>query len=412
MDRYRAQDGQWPDDTGCSILHVDMDAFYASVEIRERPELRDRPVVVGGIGNRGVVSSANYIAREFGVRSAMPTSRARRLCPDAVFVPPTFGLYQEISRGVLGIFREITPLVEPLSLDEAFLDVGGALKRLGMTSGQVGQWIRQRVEADHGITCSVGVAPTKFVAKLASGLCKPDGMLVVSRGEVLNFLHPLPVSALWGVGEKTAERLRNVGLERVADVAAAPLPRLRRIVGNAMAEHLHPLALGLDGREVVAESAEKSIGAEETFEVDHWDRALLKRELLRLSEKTAGALRGRGLRGRTVSIKVRFSDFTTITRSRTLLVPTDVTQEIFKTATQLLEEQTPPGAVRLIGVRVEQLGDDPSQQLLLDAPETGWREADQAADKARAKFGLAAIRPASLLAKAPDRSGHADPKPQ
>jgi DNA polymerase-4 len=388
-----------------------MDAFYASVEIRERPELKNKPVVVGGVGNRGVVSSANYIARKYGVRSAMPTTRARRLCPEAVFVPPTFGLYQEISQGVMGIFRDITPLVEPLSLDEAFLDVSGALKRLGMSPGQIGQLIRERVEADHRITCSVGVAPTKFVAKLASGLCKPDGMLVVSKKEILNFLHPLPVSALWGVGEKTAERLRDVGLERVKDVANSPLPRLKRIIGVALAEHLHPLAQGYDTREVIPESAEKSVGAEETFEVDHWDRALLKRELLRLAEKTAGSLRRRGLRGRTVSIKVRFADFTTITRSRTLQVSTDVTQEIYKTACQLLEEQTPPGAVRLIGVRMEQLGQDGAQQLLLDAPENGWREADQAADKARAKFGLAAIRPASLLGKAPERSGQTEPKP-
>jgi DNA polymerase IV len=411
VERYLARDDEWPDDTGCSILHVDMDAFYASVEIRERPELRDKPVVVGGTGNRGVVSSANYIARRYGVRSAMPTSTARRLCPQAVFVSPTFGLYQEISAGVLAIFRDITPLVEPLSLDEAFLDISGALRRMGMSPARVGRLIRQRVEQAQGITCSVGVAPTKFVAKLASGLCKPDGMLVVPKAEVLNFLHPLPVSALWGVGKRTAERLADVGLEKVADVAAAPLPRLKRIIGNALAEHLHPLALGHDNRSVVPESAEKSIGAEETFEVDHFDRALLKRELLRLSEKTAGQLRRRGLRGRTISIKVRFADFTTITRSRTLLVATDVTQEIFKVACQLLEEQTPPGAVRLIGVRMEQLGQDGAEQLLLDAPESGWREADQAADRARAKFGLAAIRPASLLNGGPERSGHTEPRP-
>ncbi|RSM83919.1 DNA polymerase IV [Kibdelosporangium aridum] len=411
VDRFVARDGVWPDDTGCSILHVDMDAFYASVEIRERPELKDKPVVVGGIGNRGVVSSANYIARKYGVRSAMPTSRARRLCPHAVFVSPTFGLYQEVSRGVLGIFRDITPLVEPLSLDEAFLDVSGALRRMGMTAGQIGQLIRERVEAEHGITCSVGVAPTKFVAKLSSGLCKPDGMLVVPKASVLEFLHPLPVSALWGVGKKTAERLADIGLERVADVAAAPLPRLRRIIGNALAEHLHPLAHGYDDRSVEPESVDKSVGAEETFEVDHWDRELLKRELLRLSEKTASALRRRELRGRTVSIKVRFADFTTISRSRTLLVPTDVTQEIFKVACQLLVEQTPPGAVRLIGVRMEQLTTEGGEQLLLDAPESGWREADQAADRARAKFGLAAIRPASLLGEGPDRSGATEPRP-
>ena len=411
VDRFLARDGQWPDDAGCSILHVDMDAFYASVAIRERPELRDKPVVVGGVGVRGVVSSANYIARKYGVRSAMPTATARRLCPSAVFVPPTFGLYHEISTGVLGIFREITPLVEPLSLDEAFLDVAGALRRLDMSPARIGQVIRERVEAEHRITCSVGVAPTKFVAKLASGMCKPDGMLVVPKAQVLDFLHPLPVSALWGVGKRTAERLYDVGLEKVSDVAASPLPRLKRIIGNALAEHLHPLARGYDDRSVIPESAEKSIGAEETFEVDHFDRALMKRELLRLAEKTAGSLRGRGLRGRTVSIKVRFADFTTITRAKTLPVATDVTQEIFKVACQLLDEQTPPGAIRLIGVRVEQLGDDSGEQLTLDAPERGWREADQAADVARGRFGHGAVRPASLLGDRPHWSGILDPPP-
>jgi DNA polymerase-4 len=399
VDRYKAHGDEWPDDTGCPVLHVDMDAFYASVEIRERPELRDVPVVVGGTGGRGVVSSANYIARTFGIRSAMPTAHARRLCPKAVFLPPTFPLYQEASSGVMSIFRDITPLVEPLSLDEAFLDVSGALRRLGVTPARIGADIRARVEAAHGITCSVGVAPTKFVAKLASGLNKPDGMLVVPRDEVLAFLHPLPVSALWGVGKRTAERLTGVGLNRVGDVASTPLARLRRTIGVAAAEHLHALANGHDPRAVEPESVDKSVGAEETFEVDQLDRGVVRHELLRLSERTAATLRGRELRGRTVSIKVRFSDFTTITRSRTLSVATDVTQEIYRTACQLLDEQTPPGAVRLIGVRVEQLeaSGDGGQQLFLDAPERGWRDADQAADLARAKFGGAAVRPATLL---------------
>ncbi|HEV7907879.1 MAG TPA: DNA polymerase IV [Pseudonocardiaceae bacterium] len=407
LDHFRARDGKWPDDTGCPMLHVDMDAFYASVEIRERPELRDKPVVVGGIGNRGVVCSANYLARTFGVRSAMPTAHARRLAPHAVFLPPTFGLYQEVSRGVMAIFRDISPLVEPLSLDEAFLDVGGALRRLQMTPAAIGAQIRRQVEAEHAITCSVGVAPTKFLAKLASGMTKPDGMMVVPRDAVTEFLHPLPVSALWGVGKRTAEQLDRVGLETVADVAATPLPRLRRVLGVALAEHLHALAHGRDERPVVPESREKSIGAEETFEVDHHDRALLKRELLRLSERSAGSLRAKGLRGRTVSIKVRFSDFTTITRSRTLKVATDLTQEVYRTACTLLDEQVPPGAVRLIGVRVEQLvtGDGTGEQLMFDTPERGWREAEQAADQARSRFGRAAVRPATLLGARPERSG-------
>ncbi|WP_026423994.1 DNA polymerase IV [Actinokineospora inagensis] len=415
VERYRVSDsaGQdgWPEDAGCPVLHVDMDAFYASVEIRERPELVNRPVVVGGVGTRGVVSSANYIARRFGVRSAMPTSQARRLCPQAVYLPPTFDLYREVSAGVLAIFREVTPLVEPLSLDEAFLDVSGALRRLRLTPAGVGALIRRRVQAEHRIACSVGVGPTKFVAKLASGLAKPDGMMIVPRAEVAEFLNPLPVSALWGVGKRTAERLFDSGLERVADVAAAPLPRLRRLLGTAMAEHLHALARGHDDRAVVPDTAEKSIGAEETFETDHFDRDLLRRELLRLSERTAATLRERGLRGRTVSIKVRFADFTTISRSRTLPVATDVTQVIYRTAAQLLAEQTPPGAIRLIGVRLEQLASDGAEQLAIDTPAQGWREADQAADRARTRFGTAAVRPAALLGDHPGRVGGTEPKP-
>ena len=409
VDRYLAKDGEWPDDTGCSILHVDMDAFYASVEIRDRPELANRPVVVGGIGTRGVVSSANYLARKYGVRSAMPTSRARRLCPQAVYLPPNFTAYQEVSAGVMGIFREISPLVEPLSLDEAFVDVAGALRRLRSTPGTIGQQIRQRVFAEHRINCSVGVASTKFIAKLASGMAKPDGMLVVPASQILTFLHPLPVSALWGVGQRTAEQLERVGLRRVADIAELPLARLRRVVGNAAAEHLHALSRGHDQRAVVADSADKSIGAEQTFDVDHHDRDLLKRELLRLAERTAAALRAKGMRARTVSIKVRFDDFSTITRSRTVPVATDVTMEIYQTAAQLLDEQVPPGAVRLIGVRTEQLvlAAETGEQLTLDAPDRGWRDADQAADAARSKFGRAAIGPASLLRTKP-RS--ADPR--
>jgi DNA polymerase-4 len=407
VSRYLATEHGWPEDAGCPVLHVDMDAFYASVELRERPELRDRPVVVAGSGRRGVVMSANYPARRFGVRSAMPAAQARRLCPQAVFLPPHFPAYQEVSRGVMAIFRAITPLVEPLSLDEAFLDVGGALRRLRATPGEIGQQIRRRVAAEHGVTCSVGAASTKFVAKLASGMAKPDGMIVVPPAQALEFLHPLPVSALFGVGRRTAEQLAQLGLATVADVAATSLPRLRRAVGTAAAEHLHALARGHDPRRVVPDAAEKSIGAEQTFDVDHHDRDLLRRELLRVAEKTGAALRARRLRGRTVSIKVRYADFGTITRSRTLPVATDLTQEIFRTARQLFDEQVPPGAVRLLGVRVEQLSgaDGTGEQLVLADETAGWREAEAAADAARSRFGSDAVRPASLLPHADDRGG-------
>jgi DNA polymerase-4 len=250
------------------------------------------------------------------------------------------------------------------------------------------------VEELYGITCSVGVAPTKFLAKLASGMCKPDGFMVVPKTAVLDFLHPLPVSALWGVGKKTAEQLDRVGLESVGAIAATPLPRLRKLLGVALAEHLFTLAQGFDDRAVVPESKEKSIGAEETFEVDHFDRVLIKRELLRLAERSASQLRAKGLRSRTVSIKVRFSDFSTITRSRTLQVPTDLTHQVYATSCTLLDDHVPDGAVRLIGVRLEQLVEgDSGEQLMFDAPERGWREAEQAADQARSKFGLGGSGP-------------------
>ncbi|SFB46661.1 DNA polymerase-4 [Amycolatopsis marina] len=392
-----AQRHTWPDDSGCGFLHVDMDAFFAAVELRTRPELVDKPVVVAGSGPRSVVLSANYLARRYGVHSAMPVGAARRLCPHAVYLPPTSGLYAEVSDGVMAIFRELTPLVEPLSLDEAFLDVSGALRRLGATSAELGAQIRARVVREHGIACSVGVAGVKFVAKLASGMAKPDGMLVVPRAEVLDFLHPLPVSALWGVGKRTEEQLHHLGLDTVGAVAAAPPDRLRRSLG-AVGEHLYALANGRDDRGVVPEAPDKSLGAERTFDVDLHDRILLGRELLRLSERVAAALRRRGLRGRTVSIKVRFADFRTITRARTLASATDVAREIHATAAALLAEHAPNGALRLIGVRVEGLDDAAApEQLSFDSPEPRWRDAEVAADVARSKFGTGAVRPASLL---------------
>jgi DNA polymerase-4 len=402
MARFRVAAGaaSMPDDTGCAILHVDMDAFFAAVELRTRPELVDKPVVVAGDGPRSVVAAANYPARKYGVRSAMPLGAAKRLCPHIICIPPTHGLYSEVSREVMAIFRELTPLVEPLSLDEAFLDVRGALRRLNTTPARIGAEIRSRVAAEHGLNCSVGVAEVKFVAKLASGMAKPDGMVVVPAGETLAFLHPLPVSALWGVGKRTEESLRRLGLDTVAALAGAPLPRLRRALGTAVAEHLHALANGNDERTVVPDSAEKSIGAERTFDVDQHDRGVLELELLRLSERVAGSLRRKGLRGRTVSIKVRFADFTTITRARTVPSGTDVAREIHVTAVELLTVHAPSGAVRLIGVRVEGLdtGED-GIQLSFESAEPRWRDAEVAADVARSKFGAAAVRPASLISR-------------
>jgi DNA polymerase-4 len=386
------------------VLHVDMDAFYASVEVRERPELAGRPVVVAGgnnpAGDRGVVLSATYQARAFGVRSAMPVMQARRLCPHAEFVPPQFGRYAEVSRGVMALFREITPLVEPLSLDEAFLDVGGSLRRLGMGPAGIGEWIRGQIYDTHRVTCSVGVASSKFLAKLASGLSKPDGLLVVPADGVLEFLHPLPLSALWGVGPRTAQALRRLGCTTVADVAGMPLPALRRAVGAASAQHLHELANGRDDRRVVPDLPEKSVGAEETFAHDVADRTVLRRELLRLVERSTAGLRHRGLRGRTIALKIRYPDFTTVSRSRTLTAPTDSAQAVFSVAAELLDTHRPQGmAVRLLGVRVEQLiRGVAAEQLTLDGGVSAhWPDAERAADAARSRFGSAAVRPATLL---------------
>jgi len=396
-------------DRGCPVLHVDMDAFYASVEVRERPELAGRPVVVAGgsnpAGDRGVVLSASYQARAFGVRSAMPVAQARRLCPQAEFVSPHFPRYAEVSRGVMALFREITPLVEPLSLDEAFLDVGGSVRRLGMSPSGIGEWIRGQVYDAHRVTCSVGVAPNKFLAKLASGLSKPDGLLVVPADGALGFLHPLPLSALWGVGQRTAQALRRLGCATVADVASTPLPALRRAVGVACAQHLHELAHGRDERRVVPDVAEKSVGAEETFAQDVADRAVLRRELLRLVDRATVALRCRGLRGRTIALKIRYSDFTTIIRSRTLAEPTDSAHGVFAVTADLLDANLPRGAaVRLLGVRVEQLVRGAGvEQLTLDGGNAAnWPDVERAADAARSRFGNAAVCPATLL-NAPGR---------
>jgi DNA polymerase-4 len=390
--------GPTADDTGCPILHVDMDAFFASVEVRRRPELRGKPVIVGGAGPRGVVSSASYEARVYGVRSAMPGARAKRLCPHAVFLPVDFTEYSAASRAVMAIFRDMTPLVEPISSDEAFLDVSGAVRLLGRPA-EIAAMIRRRVLDEQRLTCSVGVAPTKFIAKLASTRTKPDGLAVVPVDRVLDYLHPLPVEALWGVGERTAETLRRLGLVRVRDLAQAPVGMLRSAVGAAAAQHLHELSWGRDARAVVAEQVEKSIGAETTFDVDVADRDVIRRSLLALAGKTAGRLRRAGHIARTVVIKVRLADFRTLNRSRTLPVATDVTREIFETAWALFEALGTGERIRLVGVRVEGLSpvDAAPRQLTLGERDSGWREADRAADAAAARFGQGAVRPASLL---------------
>lgn len=386
-------------DDGCPILHIDMDAFYASVELIDRPHLRGLPVIVGGSGGgRSVVFSATYEARRYGVHAAMPMGRARRLCPQATIIEPDHDRYDEVSRGVMEIFRSITPLVEPLSLDEAFLDVSGAIRRLG-SPARIAQQIRDRVADEQRITCSVGVASTKFVAKLASGQAKPDGLLVIPAEQAVTFLHGLKVGALWGVGDRTEGALHRLGLTTVADLAHTPVATLRRALGDASGSSLHELAWGRDPRPVVAGQAEKSVGNEETFRTDIDDPRIIGRELLRLSERVAARLRSAGMAGRTVVIKIRFADFTTITRSRTGTEHTDVARVIYAAASDLYARLGLDRArIRLVGVRVEGLKDAQlsHHQLTIDEREHGWREAEQAVDKASARFGPGAVRPASL----------------
>lgn len=389
-----------PDDTGCTILHVDMDAFYASASLLDHPHLRGTPVIIGG-GGRSVVLSATYEARAFGVTSAMPMTRAKRLCPQATILRPDHDRYAAISAAVMATFRSVTDLVEPLSLDEAFLDVAPAVRRLG-SPATIGQWIRDTVADEQGITCSVGVASTKFVAKLGSGLAKPDGLLVVPRVDVLTFLHQLPVGALWGVGDRTEEALHRLGLMTIGDIAHTPVDTLRRALGDASGAHLHALAWGRDERRVHPAVAEKSIGSDETFAHDIDDPEVIHRELLRLADRTAARVRAAGMVGRTVSIKVRFADFTTITRSRTLREATDVSREIYAAARALYDSLGLQRArIRLVGVRMEGLVDveRASRQPRLDDPDQGWREADRAVDRASARFGAGAVRPGSLVSE-------------
>lgn len=387
------------DDTGCPILHVDMDAFYASVELRERPELQGTPVIIGAPGARGVVLSATYEARRFGVHSAMPMTRARRLCPQAVVIPPSRGKYAEVSRGVMEIFHTYTPEVEPIASDEAFLDVGGARKRLGPPAA-IAAMIREQVVREHGITCSVGVANSKFIAKLASQHCKPDGLLVVPADRVVDFLHPLPVGALWGVGERTEQSLVRLGVRTVGDLAAIPVATLQHQLGQAVGAHLAALAWGRDERPVTPHVPDKSIGAEETFATDVDDPVRIRKELLRLSERVAVRLREGGHVGRTVSVKLRRADFSTVSRSRTLREPTDVAQVLYATACDLyVAAGLEKVRLRLVGVRVESLrpaGEAP-RQLGLGERESGWREAEQAMDRAARRFGRDVVLPASLV---------------
>jgi DNA polymerase-4 len=387
-----------------TVLHVDMDAFYVSVELLRRPELRGQPVVVGGTGDRGVVAAASYEARHFGIHSAMPSTRARRLCPHAVFLPGDHAHYGEVSKRVMAIFRDTTPLVEPISLDEAFLDVTGSLRLLG-SGADIAALIRRRVHDEEGLTCSVGVAPNKFLAKLASEAAKPRasrggpvaglGVKVVEPGAELRFLHPLPVQALWGVGPKTLEKLKGRGITKVADLAAMPEGDAARLLGDANGRHLWRLAHAIDDRPVTPDQAPKSIGHEETFARDHHRSETLRRELVRMADAVGARLRHHRLTGRTVTIKVRFHDFRTITRSVTLPAPVDTGTEVARAAKGLLDLVDPTSGVRLLGVSVSGLVEGGARQLTLDDA-AGWDSASRAVDQIRERFGDEAIVPAAL----------------
>ncbi|MGH7539995.1 MAG: DNA polymerase IV [Gemmatimonadota bacterium] len=378
------------------ILHVDLDAFYASVEVQKDPSLQGRPVIVGGTGARGVVTSASYEARAYGVRSAMPSVRARRLCPDGIFIAPDFDAYRAHSNRFREVLLGHTPFVEPISLDEAFLDVAGATMLFGPPE-EIGRRIRRAVASEVGVTCSVGVAPTKFVAKLASDDCKPDGLLHVRHEDVGRFLAPLPVGRLWGVGEKTAEMLGRLAIRTVGDLGRTTLPILDRLLGEAAASHLSQLARGVDDRPVVPYESPKSIGHEETFDRDLDEEEEILRELLALSGRVAARLREDGYRARTVTLKARLANFTTLTRSRTRPDPTDLGADLYGTVSELYRAL--PGTrrrIRLLGVQAGGLVSSGAEQLALMRGER-WGDVERTVDRIERRFGPGSAKPASLL---------------
>ncbi len=389
-----------------TVLHVDMDAFFVSVELLRRPELRGEPVVVGGSGARGVVAAASYEARYYGIHSAMSSVRAKALCPHAVFLSGDHAHYSEVSSRVMAILGAFTPLVEPLSLDEAFLDVTG-VRRLHGDGQEIAHAIRARVGDEEGLPCSVGVATSKFVAKLASKAAKPraartgpvesSGVFEVAVGEEAAFVQSLPIRELWGVGPATAERLARLGVSSVADLAVLPLDTLVASLGQAQGAHLHRLAHAVDDRPVVAATAPKSISHEETFATDLTTQESLRREVVRQSDAVAGRLRRQGLGGRTVTLKVRFGDFRTITRSTTGDDTFTTGPAVARAAKSLLAGIDVSQGVRLLGVAVTGLGPGGSRQLSLvgdEGPAETWEDASRAVDEIRDRFGDRAIGPA------------------
>ena len=386
------------------ILHVDMDSFFVEVERLHNPSLLGIPVAVGGSGQRAVIASASYEARGFGVRSAMPVGEARRRCPSLTVVNPKHGRYGEVSSHVFEIMRSITPVVEGISIDEAFLDVSG-LRLHHSTVEEIGESIRIAIRSEVGIPSSVGIASTKFVAKLASKHAKPDGLLRIPAGTELDFLHPLDVAELWGVGEATRVGLNDLGIRTIGDVADTPVRLLEAAVGRAAAEHLSALAHADDSRPVEGGAAARSISSESTFERDLVDWDVIEREVLRLCDQVAARLASAHLSGHTITLKVRFGDFSTISRSSRRPVPVGHTIEIWDTAGGLL---TRAGigrrSVRLLGIAVSDLIDvDDVRQLTFGAERRD--AAAEAVDEVRERFGASAVIPARIAPRGGDHSG-------
>jgi DNA polymerase-4 len=380
-----------------TILHVDLDAFFAAVEQRDRPELRGKPVIVGGAGagGRGVVSAASYEARKFGVHSAMPIRTASRLCPDAVFLPVDGRKYQAVSRKVMAILRRFTPLVEPISIDEAFLDVTGSQALFG-DGGTIARRIKAAIREEIGLTASVGVATTKLVAKIASDLRKPDGLVVVPPGEEAEFLAPLPITRLWGVGAPTAAALRDYGVATIGDLAKLPRETLERRFGKIGAA-LAGRAWGLDADQVTDPADAKSVGHEHTFDVDTSDREVIERTLLAMADGVSSRLRASGVKAGTVSVKIRDSSFRTITRQRTLPEPTDLTEPIWKAAVDLATPEVRGIKVRLVGVTASNLG-SPDQLSLFERSDGGRRRrVVDAVDDIHRRFGDRSLTRARLI---------------
>lgn len=385
------------DDSQTPILHLDMDCFFAAVEVLDNPRLAGGPVIVGGGGNRGVVSAANYEARAFGVSSAMPISQARRRCPHGTFLPVRMSRYREISAQVMSILRAISPAFEQLSVDEAFLDVSGARLRLG-SPVQIGQSLREQIRREVGLPASVGIGKNKLVAKLASAHAKPDGLLLIPAPATQDFLRELPLEALWGIGGATRTRLHNAGIDSVAELAQTPPARLVRIFGSALGRHLHEIANGIDDRAVSPEREEKSLGTEQTFAENLYERRQLELILLRQAHECASGLRRRGLVARRVSIKVRDGYFETVTRSQALPEPTNLAADLNQAALTLLRKlRLPPSGVRLLGLRAEGLlAASSGRQLALDGDER-QEKTEAAMDQVALRFGKNALLPASLV---------------